>query len=353
MAVDRKNFKRILIINLAFIGDVLLSTPVARALSAAFPGAAIDMMVTPLTAPIARGNPYIKDVIEYDKRGKHKRFRELLHLIGQVRARRYDLAVATNFAPRGAMLAWAAGIPTRVGYDAQHAGLFLTRAAAAKRTAVRHEAENYLDVLGPLGITTADTSLALAINPLDAAALGGKVRRSPGKKLVLICPAGSYRHKSWTNHGYVALIQALSPVADCCLIGGQAEGPLLEQINRKAADVAQVYPGTLTLGELAALTKEADLVVTVDTAPLHIAQAVGTPVVALFGPTDPRIWGPRGPRDVVLQVPAECSPCWGRAACSDNKCVNLLSADQVTSAALILLGEITDAKTGDPHSHPK
>jgi predicted lipopolysaccharide heptosyltransferase III len=344
MNVDSNNRQRILIINLAFIGDVLLSTPVARALSTAYPGAAIDMMVIPLTAPIARGNPYISDIIEYDKRGKHKKIRELLSLIGQMRARRYDLAVATNFAPRGAMIAWASGIPVRAGYDAQHAGLFLTHTAGSKRATVRHEAENYLDVLGPLGITTADTSLAFTIDPLDAAALGGKVRRSPGKKLVLICPAGSYPHKSWTNQGYAALIQALSPVADCCLIGGQAEGPLLEQINRSAAEAAQVFPGTLTLGELAALTKEADLVVTVDTAPLHIAQAVGTPVVALFGPTDPQIWGPRGPRDIVLQAPAECSPCWGRAACNDNKCLAAIDSATVTKAAQDILTSETRGK---------
>lgn len=351
MVVDPKTVRRILIINLAFIGDVLLSTPVARALSGAYPGAAIDLMVIPLTAPLARRNPYINDVIEYDKRGKHKKIGELLKLVGQVRARRYDLAVTTNFAPRGAMMAWAAGIPVRVGYDAQHAGWFLTHAASAKRTVIKHEAENYLDVLKPLGISTADTSLALTVAPQDAAAIGGKVRRRPGKKLVLICPAGSYPQKSWTLQGYAALIRALAPTADCCLVGGKAEGPLLTRINQEAGETAQVFPGTLTLGELAALTQEADLVVTVDTAPLHIAQAVGTPVVALFGPTDPRVWGPRGPRDIVLQAPADCSPCWGRAACSDNRCINLLSADRVIAAALALLGEIPNGETGCPHPH--
>ncbi|HWQ62115.1 MAG TPA: glycosyltransferase family 9 protein [Negativicutes bacterium] len=338
MSVDPASVRRILLINLAFIGDVLLSTPVARALHDAFPGAAIDMMVIPLTAPIARGNPYITDVIEYDKRGQHKRIGELFNLIGRVRARRYDLAVTTNFAPRGAMLAWASGIPVRVGYDAQHAGWFLTYTASARRTVVRHEAENYLDVLKPLGITTADTSLALNIDPRDAAALDGKVSKRPGKKLVLICPAGSYPQKSWTVGGYAALVKELAPDADCCLIGGKAEGPLLAEINRSADGMAQVLPGTLTLGELAALVKKADLVVTVDTAPLHIAQAVGTPVVALFGPTDPRIWGPRGPRDVVLQAPAECSPCWGRTACNDNKCLATIDARTVTKAVWDRLG---------------
>jgi predicted lipopolysaccharide heptosyltransferase III len=337
MNIDSQAIKRILIINLAFIGDVLLSTPVARALSQAFPGAAIDMMTIPLTAPIARGNPYINDVIEYDKRGQHKKIGALFALIHRVRARRYDLAVAVNFAPRGAMLAWAGGIPVRVGYDAQHAGLFLTHTASARRPVVRHEAENYLDVLKPLGVTTADTSLALTVAPCDEASLSGKVRRSEGKRLVLICPAGSYPQKSWTVAGYAELIQALAPAADCCLIGGRAEGPLLAEINRAAGEVAQELPGTLTLGELAALVKQADLVVTVDTAPLHIAQAVGTPVLALFGPTDPRTWGPRNPGDIIIHKPKECTPCWGRRQCSETGCMGQIGAPDVIAAARKLL----------------
>ncbi len=332
MSANRPSVRRILLINLAFIGDVLLSTPVARALSQAYPAAAIDMMTVPLTAPLARGNPYINDVIEYDKRGKHKKIGALLALIREVRARRYDLAVTTNFAPRGAMLAWAAGIPVRVGYDRQHAGWFLTHVASSRRPVIRHEAENYLDVLRPLGITTADTSLALTVDPRDAAALSGKVRRSAGKKLVLICPAGSYPQKSWTAEGYSSLIRRLAPKADCCLIGGKAEGPLLAAINRASGGAAQELPGTLTLGELAALVKEADLVVTVDTAPLHIAEAVGTPVVALFGPTDPRIWGPRNAHATVLQAPADCSPCWGRTSCKENRCMTNITVEAVEKA---------------------
>jgi len=337
MNADPKSVRRILLINLAFIGDVLLTTPVARALHEAFPNADIDMMTIPLTAPIARGNPYINDVIEYDKRGRHKKIGELLKLIGRIRARRYDLAITANFAPRGAMLAWASRIPVRVGYDAQHAGWFLTHIASAKRPVIRHEAENHLDVLKPLGITTADTSLTLAVDPRDEAALEAKIRRRPDKKLVLICPAGSYPRKSWTVEGYAALVRALEPDADCCLTGGAKEGPLLAEINSAANGLAQVLPGILTLGELAALVKAADLVVTVDTAPLHIAQAVGTPVVALFGPTDPRVWGPRGPRDIVIKAPADCSPCWGRTPCPDHSCMEKIDPQTVTKAARDIL----------------
>lgn len=337
MAADREAVKRILIINLAFIGDVLLSTPVARALRHAYPDAVIDMLVVPLAAPIARGNPYVDDVLEYDKRGRHKKIGALWRLIAAIRTRRYDLAVCTNFAPRGAMLAWAGGIPRRVGYDAQHAGLFLTDRVSPRRPLIRHEAENYLDVLKPLGITTDDTSLALAVNPADAAALAAKVAFDEARPVVAVCPVGSYRQKSWPAASFGALIRRLKPHADVYVVGAKGEADRLEEVNAASGGLATVLAGTLTLGELTALLARARLLVSVDTGPMHIASAVGTPVVALFGPTDPRVWGPRGPRDVILHSPVDCGPCWGRTVCDDHRCMNLLDADRVAAAALAIL----------------
>ncbi len=337
MTNDLQDVKRILIINLAFIGDVLLSTPVARALRGAFPQAEIDMLVMPLTVPIARGNPYIDNVLAYDKRGRHKKIGELLKLIADLRRRRYDLAVTTNFAPRGAMLAWAAGIRERVGYDAQHAGWFLTRAASSCRPVARHEAENYLDVLKPLGITTEDTSLALTVDPAADEAMRHKVPLEADKPVVLICPVGSYPQKSWTTAGYAELIGSLTPRAQCFLIGAAKEEGQLIAINAAAGQQAAVLAGALSLGELAALIAAAALVVSVDTGPMHMAVALGTPVVALFGPTDPAKWGPRGPRDVVLTQQVDCSPCWGRTDCSDCRCMNTIDAAAVIAAVDKLL----------------
>lgn len=338
MSVEKQAARRILIINLAFIGDVLLSTPVARALRRTFPAAGVDMLVIPLTAPIARGNPYVDNVIEYDKRGRHKKPGELVKLIRSIRACRYDLAVCTNFAPRGAMLAWLCGIPRRVGYDAQHAGWFLTHKASPRRPVVRHEAENYLDVLKPLGITTDDTSLDLRIKSADMDSLRTKMAISGDKPISVVCPVGSYPQKSWTTEGFARLLRALAPFSRPFLIGAGAEAAQLEAINAAAGRPARVLAGTLTLGELAALLSLARVVVSVDTGPMHIAGAVGAPIVALFGPTDPRGWGPRGPRDIIFNASVACAPCWGRTSCGHHECMNSLDADEVIAAALALLG---------------
>ncbi|HWR38250.1 MAG TPA: lipopolysaccharide heptosyltransferase II [Patescibacteria group bacterium] len=328
---------RILIINLAFIGDVLLSTSVARALREHCPQAVIDMLTIPLTQPIAAGNPFVNDVLIYDKRGRHKSVAAAWKLAGELRRRRYDLAVCTNFAPRGAMLARAAGIPRRLGYRAQRGEWFLTGAVAVRRDASRHESEHYLDVLAPLGISTTDTSLAFSVCAADSAAVRQKVVRDWNRPLTLLCPVGSYPQKSWTRAGYARLLRELAVQTDCYLIGGAGEAAELQTINQQAGNVAGVLAGVLTLGELAALLKAARLLVTVDTGPMHLAGAVGTPVAAFFGPTDPRTWGPRGDRDEIFRFPADCAPCWGRVSDCDHRCLEKLEEEKVIHTILNML----------------
>lgn len=328
---------KILLINLAFIGDVVLSTALTRALREHYPNAQIDFMTIPLAAGISCLNPYINNVITYDKRGKHRNIWELSKLIWHLRSQKYDLAVSTNFAPRGAMLAKLAGIPCRVGYKAQHGQWFLTHAADAARTVIQHEAENQLLVLKPLGITTNDTSLILKVDPLDLQRIHSVLKRNSKKPLVVLCPFGSYWKKSWTISSYAQLIAELSKQADCCLIGGGKEAEQLQVINERSGGKAQVFGGTLSLGEIAALLKIADLLITVDTGPLHIAQGVGTKVLALFGPTDPAVWGPRGKKDIVLQSEEDCSPCWGKTDCQENTCMQQLTAERVIATAQQML----------------
>lgn len=339
MAINHSLIKKILIINLAFIGDVLLSTSLVRALRNKYPTAKIDMMVIPLTEAIAKGNPYVDNVIVYDKKGKHKKLSELWNLIKFVQRQQYDLSVSANFAPRGSMIALVAGIKNRVGYDAQHGGIFVNYVAKSDRPVIRHESENYLDILTPLGISCDDTSLAFTISTDDIQSMKCKTNLDQTKKNIIICPFGSYQQKSWTVNGYAYVIERLAEQADCYLVGSKGEQSKLEEINTAASQRAKVLAGTLTLGELAALIAHSSAMLTVDTGPMHLANAVGTPIVALFGPTDPITWGPRGDRDIVLVADAPCAPCWGKKECPQTRCMEQLKADNVLQAIMNLLGK--------------
>lgn len=335
-AILPANIRKILIINLAFIGDVILCTPVTRALRESYPEAVIDILTVPAATAVANLNPYINHVLSYDKKGIHRKWRNLLALIRELRNRKYDMVVCTNFAVRGAMLARAIGAPIRLGYDAQQGSLFLTHTTKAERGPDRHEAENYLDVLRSIGITAKDTSLCLKVRPEDLEYIQTLLPQSE-KPIVVICPAGSYQLKSWTVKAYAELIQQLASVATVVLIGGTVETVLLEEINNQAGGQAYLFGGTLTLQQVTALISVAHLLVTVDTAPLHIAQGVGTPVIALFGPTDPAIWGPRGKDDVVFYHKVACSPCWGKNPTCDHRCMEQLQPEPVIQKAKELL----------------
>ncbi|HYH04381.1 MAG TPA: glycosyltransferase family 9 protein, partial [Bacillota bacterium] len=308
-----------------------LATPVCRGLKETYPDAEIDMLVVPLTEPIAAGNPYINRVVVYDKRGRHKRLKELWKLIKRLRIEKYDLSLSMNFAVRGAMIAWASGIKRRIGYNRQNSGWFLTDIADASRDQVRHETENHLAILKPLNITVSDTSLAFRIQAKDSIGLSRKVVFS-GLPALAICPFGSYPRKSWSVTAYSELLRNLADSYQCFLIGAAPDRVGLEKIATESGTEVTVLAGELTLGELAAFLCEIKLLITVDTGPMHLANAVGTPVVALFGPTDPHIWGPRGKHDRVLYGAVNCAPCWGKGECLEHHCMTEIKVSDVLKA---------------------
>lgn len=344
--INKSAIKKILVINLAFIGDTILSTPVTRALAKEYPQAKLTMLTIPVAAAIAELNPYIDKVITYDKKGSHKGLVGMLKIAKQLRKEKFVMAVCLNFALRGAAVAWLAGIPLRIGYDAQHAGLFLTHTSSAIRDALWHESRNHLEVLRPLNIEPTDTTLALITRPQDATSLANKITAPAlSKPYVVVCPFGSYDRKSLSMEKYVSIIQALSAGALIYLIGGAKEQADLLTIARQSGlPEQQVLAGTLTLPELTVLIAKATVMLTVDTGPLHIAQAVGTPVVALFGPTDPQVWGPRNDNDVLFYQESNCSPCWGKGECSANICLESLSTDKIAEAVEAIINKKLECK---------
>lgn len=328
-----EGIKKILVVNLAFIGDVILATPVLRALKANYPQATIDLLTIPLAGEIAQRIPYVDQVRIYDKRGRHKKWSELWQLIKELREQQYDLAIAMNFALRSALMAWVTGAPIRVGYAAQHGQWFLTHPVPPDRSIRRHESENHLAILAPLRILDHGTTLALVPAAEDLEYVAQLPGMATTKKKIALCPVGSYPQKSWTMEGNRDLLVQTAESCEWFLVGGSKERPYLEELNKLARNVAHVHGGDLNLRQTLALLSRCDALVTVDTGPLHMAQAVGTPVVAIFGPTDPVIWGPRGERDIILQAESECAPCWGRTPCSEGKpCLQQLSVDRVISA---------------------
>lgn len=332
----KKSYKNILLIDLAFIGDVLLAVPTMRAIKEAYPKAKLTLMLLPLTAKLARLIPYVDDVIVYDKFGADSGFFSMFKVAERLKPYKFDLSICMNFAPRGAIVSMLANIPERLGYDAQHAGFFLTMTASSKRDGIKHETLNHLEVLKPLGITTQDTSIELVV-PQSVKESYQKKREMygiPSGNYVVICPFGSYEKKSLFTTTAIHLAKRWHNAHKrVYLIGGFDEGEALEMIARSSGvPYLQVLAGKLTLSELILFLRASLCLVTVDTGPMHIAAVAGCPTVAVFGPTDPVVWGPRGKEDVVLYKNPGCSPCWGKGKCAETECMANITALDIARA---------------------
>ncbi len=227
----------------------------------------------------------------------------------------------------------------RAVWELQHAGWFLTMVASHRRDGIKHETLNHLEILRPLGIdeNNIDASLSMQVPESVRESLAEKSgpRHIPQDGYLVLCPIGSYVRKNLSLATAAHIVRHFSQRKPIFLIGSAAEAKALEEIARLASlPPNNVLAGALTLPELAAFLENASCLITVDTGPLHIAQAVGCRTVAVFGPTDPVVWGPRGEKDTVLYHKTDCSPCWGKGKCEKRMvCIEGTTAREIIQAA--------------------
>ncbi len=323
-----------LVIQTAFLGDVVLTTPLLTALAERH--GPVDVVTTPAAAPLLETHPAVRRVVPYDKQGADRGWRGLRRQARRLRAEDYDLAYLPHRSLRTALLARLAGIPRRIGF---HDGWPLLYTGVRRRPAEGHEIDRLLALADvkpkhqtppTLGLTLADH--AAAAHLLQESRLGGG-------PFVVLAPGSIWGSKCWPHSGALAL--RLAERWGVVLIGGPGDAGLGEKIGaavtRAGGRVVNAC-GRLSLRESAALIAKAAVLVTNDSAPLHFAQAVGTPTVALFGPTLPSFgFAPRGPRDVALGVEGlPCRPCsrHGPPACplGHHRCMNDLTVERVLLA---------------------
>lgn len=331
-----EKIEKILIVDLAFIGDVILITPAVRALKKQYPNASLTMLTTPVVDEIAQLNPYIDDVLIYDKKGIHKGLKGMFCIAKRLRRENFTLAVCMNFALRGAVVTWLAGIKYRVGYDAQHASWFLTHVVSANRGVIQHEVLNHLCILKALDLQTENTALEFSI-PVEVHLSMLQKINVKDQKFIAFCPFGRYEYRSFSVLKAQTVCKILQLQGAVYLIGGAKEHAALAEVAEMAGlPKDHVLAGNLSLQELAAFLAQAQVLLTVDTGPLHIAQAVNIPVVALFGPSNPAVWGPRGIHDILLYQKNDCSPCEGKGRCANHDCMDYFSDQEIAAAVLKL-----------------
>jgi len=338
---------RILIVQTSFLGDVVLSTPVFAAVRKIYPDAHLAVLVRPESAGVLLGHPAVDEVLVDDKRGATRGL-GTLSMVRRLRAGRFDLVVSLHKSMRTAWLLAAAGIPRRIGFR-ESAGWFLFH-RTARRDRSQHEVRRNLAILAALDVDPAAyvTRPHVRCDPATRAALDDRLA-SAGvareRSIVGVAPGSAWATKRWTIEGFAALLRRVADEFDATplLVGAKADVEYAAAVQLAAGGVGVNLVGQTSLPEMIAAIDRSAVLVTNDSAPLHLAVACDTPVVAIFGPTAPSMgFGPFSERARVVEQPLSCRPCsrHGGATCpiGTHACMREISADDVAAAVRALIG---------------
>ena len=333
--------KKILIARLDRIGDVVLSTPVIKALRDAYPDSYIAMMVRPHAREIVEGNPYLNEVIIYDKEGSHKGAWGNLKFIQELKDRKFDIAVILHPTVRTHMVLSLALIPERIGYD-KKAGFMLTKKIPhTKQFGLKHEADYALDMLRCIGIEPRDRKLCIPVHEeserkVKAVFASNGIRESD--TVIAVHPGASCPSKRWSAERFARVADRLTEGynAKVVIIASEKDRAFGDKVASLMKGPSLNLSGKTSVADLASVLKRAKLFISNDSGPVHIACAVGTPVVDIFGRNDrglsPRRWGPTGANDVVIHKEVGCEVCLAHNCKLGFKCLDAITVDEVVEA---------------------
>ena len=327
--------KKILVTQTAFLGDVILSTPVVREINKIFRYSQIDVLTRPDTQIVFKYNPYVNKTLVFDKKGKRKKLASFIELVKLFREIEYDLAISIQSSFTSAMLMVLGKIPNRVGFDMQK---FLTIPIPYDNNL--HTREKALSLLKPFFNEEFDsqTQLFWSQREDEKAQRIFDIISSQSNYVVGIAPGSVWQTKRWLKEYYISLARMLTHENfSLVFIGGKTERELCHEIIAKSRAHAFNLAGDLNVLESAALIDRLDLMITNDSAPLHIANAVKTDVLAIFGPTVKEFgFYPFRENDRMLEIPLYCRPCGkhGGRYCPERhyKCMRLVTPEMVFDA---------------------
>jgi heptosyltransferase II len=310
-----KSFNNILVIQTAFIGDVILTLPLVQSLKLNFPQSTIDLVVVPRTSEIFFNHPAVSGVFPFDKRGKDKGIMGFWKFWKTINTRMYDLIVVPHRSFRSALLSWLLKPKMSIGFDRSAGRWLLKRIVRYDPTA--HEIDRNLSLLKPLELPLLPDTLPQLypstedVHVVDSMVAG--LGLSEQSRMIAVAPGTLWNTKRWPADRFIALCkQLLFECSAVLLIGGKEDAALCEEIveTAKTKNVFNVA-GRLSLLQSAELIRRCKVLVSNDSAPMHLAVAMSTPVVTLFGATVPEFgFAPRGQHDSVVEIKGlECRPC--------------------------------------------
>ena len=341
--MQQQKQRRILITRTDRMGDVILSTPAIKAVRDKYPDAYIAFCVQPSCVEIVDKNPYLNEIISYDKKGKYRNIIGILRFILKLRRKKIDTVFILHPTARMNLSCFLAGIPRRVGYNKKMGYLLTDKIPHTKQEGQKHELEYTLDVLRYAGIEAEDKRLYMSLHKnteRQVEEVFGKYNIEGSHKIISIHPDASCPSKKWPYDYFMetALYLQKKFNAKIIILGEKKNNKDICNVDElKAVDLR----GKTSVSQLAGILSKSVLLISNDSGPVHAAVSVGTPVIAIFGRKDPGLsskrWGPLGKMDIVLHKDAGCGKCLAHLCDKEFKCLKLITPQEVIKQAEKLL----------------
>ncbi len=336
-----EEIKKILVIRPRYVGDVLLTIPVLNRLKKHYPTAMVCFLADPAVWDLIVPCPYVDELILFDRRGAHGTIQGKIRFLNAVRRGGFDMAVVLLRSFSSALFPFLARIPVRAGFDTEGRGFLLTHRVTYDTN--RYEAECFHSVLDALHIAPQHAPLEVWTDRESRNYVEAWLKENgigSGERVLCLNPGPSGSPKSFDSVKFAHAADIMYERYGSRI--AVTWGPGEEGVAREIVDVMK-HPGMVapptTLLQLASLLEHSRALVTTDTGPLHLAAAAGTPTVALFGPTNPGKWNPRGEQHAVVKKEISCWPCNFHHCKKGYQCMKLIEIDDILEGMDNVLAE--------------
>jgi len=333
-----KPIEKILVRMPNWIGDLVMATPILSDLRSAFPAASITAMCLSPICKLLEKDSSIDELFCFTRpSNKFSRRQEKRDIIAKIQAGNYDVGILLTNSFSSAWWFWQAGIPIRIGYP-KHWRRWLLTDSIDFPSEKMHQVNLYKKLLEPLGIPVSSTAPRLYLTEKEVKESKQLLYQrgyKPGKKLIGINPGAAYGSaKCWPLENFRALSEALLKNEEIALVffGDARTSSLVKKICQGLDERAMNLAGITSLRELSCIIKDCNVLITNDSGPMHVGDALGVPLVSLFGSTDDRLTGPYQQSDSVINKRVSCSPCFKRVCPIDFKCMHEIRVQDVVDA---------------------
>ena len=333
------NPKNILIIKPSSLGDVIHSLPVLKILKKRYPEARISWVINEELSELIEGNPYIDEIFLFQRKRWNRWLKlpsniiELMRFVIKIRKKGFDTVIDLQGLLRSGLITFLSGSPRRLGFKSarEFSPLFYTDKISLPDKKI-HSVERYISAVKFLSADGSERDFTISIPKEDIDYVDRFLKEkgiNDSKKMVVVNPWARWRTKCWPIKNYISLIKRLKEEGFLPIIISSNEfKTITDDLMEGFSDPPIAFVGQ-PLKRLTELIKRSSLMVTNDSGPMHIAVAVNTPVIALFGPTDPLLTGPYGEGHIVIQKNMDCVPCLERECSKEHVCMEMITVDEV------------------------